>query len=111
MSRSKILRRKRVDISDLQRYVAITMGFLLVVFIIAQFVVLDLAGIHGPEITQLRNDQEDMKLEIELKRSQINDMTKSAKIKSYATDNLGFEAALVNSIQVEEADSVATLSP
>lgn len=94
-------RTARVEISDLQRYIAITMGFLLVIFIIAQFVVLDLAGIHGPEITSLRNEQEELKLDIELKHAEVNRLTKSTDIKYYAAKNLGLAPTTVTTIDVD----------
>jgi len=98
--KSNTNRVNRIDISELQRYVAITMGFLLVVFVVAQFIVLDLAGIHGPEITKLRNQEDSLKLEIELKRAQVSDMSKSNDIKVFASDNLGYKPTSVNIIQV-----------
>ncbi|KKQ34557.1 MAG: hypothetical protein US52_C0054G0004 [candidate division WS6 bacterium GW2011_GWA2_37_6] len=97
------LRRKRINFGDLQRYIAITMGSLLVVFIVAQFVVLDLAGIHGPEITSLRNEQEELKLEIELKRAEMNELTKSQDVKTYATTDLGYKATSVKVIKIVDA--------
>lgn len=105
MSRIKNSRKRtqRVDFSELQKYVALTMGFLLCAFVIAQFVVLDLAGIHGPEITQLRNEQEEYKLEIELERARVNELTKSENIKEYASSGLGYQSSSVKVIQVDNS--------
>ena len=116
MPRTKNLsrRKKRIDTGELQKYVAMTMGFLLVVFIIAQFVVLDLAGIHGPEITQLRNEQEDLKLEIELKRAEMNELTKSQDVKEYASSNLGYKPTAVKTIKLQDntdTNAVAAQNP
>lgn len=107
MPRTKYLRnrRRRVDLTELQKYAAMTMGFLLIVFIIAQFIVLDLAGIHGPEITKLRAEQEDLKLEIELERAQMNELTKSDNVKNYASSNFGFRETTVKTIQLDNPDS------
>lgn len=99
---------KKLNISEIERYVAITMGALVVLFIIAQFVVLDLAGIHGPEITNLRQEQEELKLDNDLKRAKINELKTSQNIKSYAEESLGLVQKNVEIIEVTNNNSEIT---
>lgn len=100
-------RRSSENIAYMQRQIAIVVGILAVVFIIAQFIVLDLAGIYGPEITDLRAEQKEMKVQNELKRARINELTKSTDIQDYATNNLGMVTTSIETIQLEETQVTA----
>lgn len=84
------------------------MAFLLVAFIVAQFVVLNLAGLHGPIITELRTEQEQLKLDNDLKRAEINALTKSSDLREYAQSDLGLVKARVQLVEVEEQDNDIT---
>ncbi len=93
--------------SSVQRQVFLVLGFLLGIFIIAQFVVLDFAGIHGPEITKLKAEQENLKIQNELKKSRINELTKSQDIQSFAENNLGMVTTNVNNVQPSDTSITA----
>lgn len=94
----------------IQKQVLIVLAVLLVVFIIAQFIVLDLAGIHGPQITQLRQEQNELKVSNELKRARINELNTSEDIKNYASKDLGLVPTSVTTIKVTEDDVTATIN-
>lgn len=103
-------RRRRtagLDVRELQRYIAISIGTLLVVFIIAQFVVLDLAGVHGPEISRLRQEQEELKIQNDLKRSKINELRITSGIEAKASSELGLVQTQVKKIEVVDATVAA----
>ena len=96
-----------LDIGELQRYIAISIGTLLLVFIMAQFVVLDLAGVHGPEISKLRAEQEELKVQNDLKRSKINELRISAGIEAKASNELGLVQTQVKKIEVADTTVAA----
>ncbi|MBD3280169.1 hypothetical protein GF389_01430 [Candidatus Dojkabacteria bacterium] len=96
-----------LDLAELQRYIAISIGTLLIVFIIAQFVVLDLAGVHGPEISKLRAEQEELKIQNDLKRSKINKLRTTADIETKAGTELGLVQTQVQKIELPDTTVAA----
>ncbi len=83
------------------------MGVLLVIFIIAQFIVLDFAGNHGPEITDLRRTQNEVKLENDLKRATIDEMSAKQDVKSFASERLGYVTNKVNTLHKTDTQVTA----
>ncbi|MBN1332006.1 hypothetical protein JW978_03925 [Candidatus Dojkabacteria bacterium] len=100
-------RRAGLDLGELQRYITISIGTLLVVFIIAQFVVLDLAGVHGPEISRLRAEQEELKIQNDIKRSKINELRISGDIEAKAGSELGLVQTQVKKIELADSTIAA----
>ncbi len=91
---------KRSKKQQIERYILFSVISLLLIFILAQFVVLNLAGMRGPKITRLRNEQERLKLDNELKRAQINELTKSEDIKNFATNSLRLVPKSVETVNI-----------
>ncbi len=102
--------KNRAQSDYIQRQIFIIAAVLLVVFIVAQFIVLDLAGIHGPQITRLRQEQNELKVSNELKRAKINELNTSNDIKSYASQDLGLVSTPVTTLKVKEDNVTASIN-
>lgn len=89
------------------------MAVLLVIFIIAQFIVLNIAGVHGPVITNLRAQQEDLKLQNDLKRAKISELTGNQGLKEYAKEDLKLVKANLKIIttDAENNGNIAAINP
>lgn len=80
-------------VQGLQKRLAMILFSLVLVFVAIQFIVLSVIGVRGDDLSKLRTQQEQQRIENEILRADIMESQVSSKIKSEVESNFQMKEA------------------
>lgn len=92
----------------IQQRLIIILGFVVVVMLLTQFIILARVGTIGPEISSLRASQQQVKLDIELTNAEIRQLQTNTEVKETVEQDLQMEEKEIGSVIIYDNSSLAT---